>query len=161
VRALRRGADDYVPEGCAYAELVERIRAVLRRVSSPTRQELDVGELHLDARTRLVTVNGNRVVLAQKEFELLLRLARDPERVCTKQELLRDVWGVSSTTGLRTRTVDSHASRLRRKLAEHSAREYVVNQWGVGYRLLDVRPGAPPADPGAVAAVVSLSDRRR
>jgi hypothetical protein len=79
-----------------------------------------------------VTVNGNRVVLAQKEFELLLRLARDPERVCTKQELLRDVWGVSSATGVRTRTVDSHASRLRRKLAEHATREYVVNQWGVG-----------------------------
>src|SRR4051794_26349679 len=160
VRALQRGADDYVPEPYAYAELLERIRAVLRRVSPPQRHVTEAGEIRIDGRTRCVTVNGFRIVLSHKEFALLIRLASDPERVFTKVELLRDVWGVSAP-GMRTRTVESHASRLRRKLAKHAREEYVLNEWGVGYRLLDARPAAPPALPGAVAEVVSLSDRRR
>ena len=73
--------------------------------------------------------------LAQKEYELLLQLAREPERVFTKAELLRDVWGYRVVG--RTRTLDSHASRLRRKLRGSSRRSsFVENVWGVGYRLL-------------------------
>jgi len=71
---------------------------------------------------------------ANKEFSLLRALAAEPTRVFTKAELLRDVWGFRSTG--RTRTLDSHASRLRRKLDPECGR-YVVNCWGVGYRLLD------------------------
>jgi DNA-binding response OmpR family regulator len=160
VRALQRGADDYVPEPYAYAELLERIRAVLRRASRPQRHVVEAGEIRIDGRTRLATVNDVRVALSHKEFALLVRLAADPERVFTKVELLRDVWGVNMP-GVRTRTVESHASRLRRKLAKHGTQDYVLNEWGVGYRLLDARPAVPPALPGAVAEVVSLSDRRR
>jgi DNA-binding response OmpR family regulator len=65
----------------------------------------------------------------------LLRLAVDPERVFTKEQLLREVWGFRSTG--RTRTLDSHASRLRRKLAAAGGCGYVVNVWGVGYRLME------------------------
>lgn len=80
-------------------------------------------------------VQGRRVRLSQKEYELLLRLAREPDRVFTKAELLRDVWGYRVMG--RTRTLDSHASRLRRKLREAGVtRELVDNVWGVGYRLL-------------------------
>ncbi len=76
--------------------------------------------------------------LAQKEYELLLRLARDPERVVTKAELLQEVWGYRA--GARTRTLDSHASRLRRKLRELGGDGLVENVWGVGYRLLGSSP---------------------
>lgn len=78
---------------------------------------------------------GDRsVALANKEFSLLCALAADPSRVFTKEELLRDVWGFRSMG--RTRTLDSHASRLRRKLDPESG-TYVINVWGVGYRLID------------------------
>jgi DNA-binding response OmpR family regulator len=77
--------------------------------------------------------------LAQKEYELLLCLAREPERVFTKAELLHDVWGYL-TIG-RTRTLDSHASRLRRKLREAGSPVALIeNVWGVGYRLVGELP---------------------
>ena len=85
-------------------------------------------------------IGGTRVELAQKEYELLLRLASDPERVFTKEELLRDVWGFRTRS--RTRTLDAHASRLRRKLrAADPVAPLVENEWGVGYRLLGPLPG--------------------
>jgi DNA-binding response OmpR family regulator len=121
-----------------YQELVERIRAVLRR-SKPRELAVVVAPpVRIDTRTRDVRVAGARVQLAQKEYELLLRLAREPERVFTKAELLREVWDYRVVG--RTRTLDSHASRLRRKLRDAgSPVELVDNVWGVGYRLF----GAP------------------
>jgi DNA-binding response OmpR family regulator len=76
-----------------------------------------------------VTVRGLPVALAAKEYELLVKLATQPMRVFTKDELLRDVWGFRSRG--RTRTLDSHASRLRRKLALAGAEDCVLNVWGV------------------------------
>jgi DNA-binding response OmpR family regulator len=136
VRALQRGADDYVQHPCVYAELVERIRAVLRRVAPPVPPVVEAGEIRLDRGARLVSVNGRRIRLATKEYALLDRLASGPTRVFTKDELLREVWGIDRED-VRTKTLESHASRLRRKLREHAARDYVVNVWGIGYRLLD------------------------
>jgi DNA-binding response OmpR family regulator len=81
-----------------------------------------------------VLLHGTQLVLSQKEFALLRVLAAEPSRVWSKEELLRTVWGYRSIG--RTRTIDSHACRLRRKLGVHGDR-YVVNVWGVGYRLLD------------------------
>ncbi len=94
-----------------------------------------VGGLTIDATARRVTVGEKRVELSAKEYELLLALANEPTRVFTREELLRDVWGFRSQG--RTRTLDSHASRLRRKLRERGADALVVNVWGVGYRLCD------------------------
>ena len=95
----------------------------------------EVGELTVDPSTRAVRVGGRPVALSAKEFALLHTLACDPSRVVPKGELLRDVWGYLGRA--RTRTVDSHASRLRRKLARAGAGErWVHNVWGVGYRLL-------------------------
>jgi DNA-binding response OmpR family regulator len=133
VRAFARGVDDYVSKPFHYEELLARMRAILRRMAPPEDERIHVGELTIDRPTRRVTVAGERAVLAGKEYELLVKLASDPERVWTKEELLRDVWGFRSLG--RTRTLDSHASRLRRKLSA-AGREYVVNEWGVGYRLL-------------------------
>ena len=134
VRAFARGCDDYVARPFAYDELVARIRAVLRRARPLPHERLEADEIVVDRIARVVTVCGRPVPLATKEYELLVRLASDPTRVFTKEQLLRDVWGFRSIG--RTRTVDSHASRLRRKLAACSPTPYVLNVWGVGYRLL-------------------------
>ena len=133
VRAFDRGCDDFVPRPFVYDELVARIRAVLRR-TSPRRERIVAGEVAIDTMTRGVFVAGRLVHLAGKEYELLLKLASDPARVFTKEELLRDVWGFRSRG--RTRTLDSHASRLRRKLGG-GTEPYVINVWGVGYKLLE------------------------
>lgn len=135
VRALEGGCDDFVPRPFAYEELLARIRAVLRRAAPPAHELLRAGAIEVDRATRRVRVAGRPVPLAGKEFELLLKLIGDPERVFTKEELLRDVWGFRSLG--RTRTLDSHASRLRRKLTADGAGPYVTNVWGVGYRLAD------------------------
>ena len=139
VRAFRRGCDDYVPRPFHYEELVERIHAVLRRSGTRATRLLVAGPVEIDPRTRVVAVAGAPLALAQKEYELLLALATDPHRVFTKDELLRDVWGYRSSS--RTRTLDSHASRLRRKLRALDAQtSFVENVWGVGYRLLGLVP---------------------
>ena len=135
VRAFERGADDFVAKPFAYSELRLRIAAMLRR----TREQrghgrLRVGELELDPAAREVRLRGRRIDLSQKEFALLRALAADPTRVLTKEELLRDVWGFRSLGT--TRTLDSHACRLRHKLGAEGDR-FVINVWGVGYRLVD------------------------
>jgi DNA-binding response OmpR family regulator len=135
VRAFARGCDDVVSEPFDYQELLARIRAVLRRSAPPERERLVAGEIVIDRPTRRVTVCGVAVTLSGKEFELLAELASEPERVFTKDELLREVWGFRAMG--RTRTLDSHASRLRRKLGAVNGGAYVVNVWGVGYRLLE------------------------
>src|SRR5205085_5745010 len=112
-----------------------RIGAVLRRRSERRQGPIRVGELIINPVTRKVTVGQREVELANKEFALLRTLASEPRRVFTKEELLRDVWGFRSMG--RTRTLDSHASRLRRKLARPGARPFVINSWGVGYSLIE------------------------
>jgi DNA-binding response OmpR family regulator len=133
-RALERGADDFLSRPFLYDELLARIRAVLRRTAPTTPDLVRVGEIEIDRPTRRVTVGGRRIDLPAKEYELLLKLASDPNRVFTKEELLREVWGFQSLG--KTRTLDSHASRLRRKLARAGEGPFVLNVWGVGYRLL-------------------------
>ena len=134
VRGFARGCDDYVVKPFVYDELVARMRAVLRRANGPRHPRLSVRDLEIDLAARIVTVAGAAVQLSAKEYELLVALAEDPERVFKKEELLRNVWGFRSLG--RTRTLDSHASRLRRKLNRSADTAYVLNVWGVGYRLV-------------------------
>jgi DNA-binding response OmpR family regulator len=135
VRSFARGADDHVCKPFLYAELLARIRAVLRRAEGRRRQGvLRVGELTLDPLTRAVRLGDQRVELSAKEFALLHALAEEPTRVYGKQELLRDVWGYLSMG--KTRTLDAHACRLRKKL-RGSSRAWVVNVRGVGYKLTE------------------------
>ena len=107
---------------------------MLRRTTPLAPAHVLAGPIVVDRAARRVTVAGERVALAGKEYALLLKLASEPTRVFTKDELLRDVWGFRSLG--RTRTLDSHASRLRRKLGAPGSGEYVLNVWGVGYRLV-------------------------
>jgi DNA-binding response OmpR family regulator len=135
IRGFERGTDDYLVKPFSYSELRGRLDALLRRARTrPRLGRLRVGALELDPMSREAWVDGKVVHLTNKEFALALRLAAEPMRVFTRAELLCDVWGFPCVGT--TRTLDSHASRLRRKLSV-GTRRFVVNVWGVGYRLLD------------------------
>ncbi|MGH2858805.1 MAG: response regulator transcription factor [Solirubrobacteraceae bacterium] len=138
LRGFERGCDDYVSKPFSYAELRCRIAALLRRSRARPREgRIRVGALEVDPVAHEVHLDGVRVHLSRKELALLHALAGEPTRVFTREELLRDVWGFQAPGA--TRTLDSHASRLRAKL--NTGRErFVISVWGVGYRLVDGLP---------------------
>ena len=134
LRAFDAGADDFLPRPVRYLELRARLCAILRRAGDAAGgRALRVGPLAIQPNAHSVTLDGQAVTLRRLEFRLLVHLAGQPERVFAKEELLRAVWGYRSSGS--TRTVDSHASRLRRKLDPDGAGRWVINVWGVGYRL--------------------------
>ena len=135
VRALDRGADDVIGRPFAYEELLARIRALLRRSTPAASEVIVAGDLVIDRPTRRVHVRDTSVLLSAKEFELVAKLASEPQRVFTKEELLREVWGYRALG--RTRTLESHASRVRKKLCVDPEDRFIVNVWGVGYRMLE------------------------
>ena len=134
-RVLDRGGDDVVRKPFAYPELRARIAAVLRRAERQRAALLRAGPVVIDLRSREVRVSGRHVELSAKEYQLLVTFAGEPTRVFPREELLRSVW--SAQTFGRSRTLDSHASRLRRKLIGEGEEKLIVNVWGVGYRLCD------------------------
>jgi DNA-binding response OmpR family regulator len=137
IRGFDRGANDYVCKPFSYPELLRRINLRLRRASRETAgARLRVGALEIDALSRQAWLDGRELILSTKEFSLLRTLASDPTRVFTRSELLRIVWGWPEPATGSTRTLDGHASRLRRKLGASGA-SMVVNVWGIGYRLTD------------------------
>jgi DNA-binding response OmpR family regulator len=139
VEALDNGADDYVVKPFGTDQVAARIRAVLRRsgaTPSSVIEPLRVGKLVIDERSRMATLNGQRLELARKEFDLLLALASRHGQVVTKAELLAEVW--QEAYGGSDRTVDVHLSWLRRKLGESAAEpRYLHSVRGVGVRLVD------------------------
>jgi len=138
LRGFERGADDYVIKPFSYPELRARVQALLRRTQGRRAAgRWRVGGLVVDANARCAHLHGQRVTLSQKEFALLKMLAGEPDRVFTKADLLRSIWGYNVG---QTRTLDSHACRLRNKLQAlgRPDEDWIVNVWGVGYRLMDL-----------------------
>ena len=135
VSLLELGADDYVVKPFGFRELVARIRAVLRRSGDqPTEErtcaQIDVGLLGIDTRTRNVTYDHRPVALTPKEYDLLVYLARDPEAVHTREQIIDHVWDENWWGS--TKTLDVHVASLRKKLAP----EIVETVRGVGFRLV-------------------------
>jgi DNA-binding response OmpR family regulator len=157
LRGFERGCDDYVCKPFSYPELRARVEALLRRAELRRRPgRTRVGDLEIDAASRVVRLRGAPIALSQKEFALVRALASEPTKVFTKDELLRTIWGFRTLGS--TRTLDSHACRLRHKLGLFGDR-FVVNVWGVGYRLVDGPASemagfaqAPPLAPAAAIA---------
>ena len=133
VAALDEGADDYLVKPFGLAELLARIRAVLRRTRPAEPERLVHGPLALDARTRRVTVNGQEIPLTPKEFDILHCLAADPGRAVSRQEILERAWDAHWYGP--TKVLDVHMAALRRKLGMPGLVETV---YGRGFRLADV-----------------------
>lgn len=132
VQSLDLGADDYLVKPFGMMEMISRIKAVLRRVQKTEKKErLQYGQIELDLARHRVVVEGKKLELTLKEFELLRLLVRAPQRVFTRQELLDKVWGQDFLG--ETRTVDVHIGTLRQKLGPVSG--YIKTIRGVGYLL--------------------------
>jgi DNA-binding response OmpR family regulator len=135
VVGLRLGADDYVVKPFSPAELVARVDAVLRRIdTSPGRSEpLQCSDLTIDPTARRVHVRGQEVQLTQREFDVLLFLARHPGQVFSRNQLMDAVWQYSFYSD--TSTVTVHIRRLRAKIELDPAQpRHIETVWGVGYR---------------------------
>jgi DNA-binding response OmpR family regulator len=132
VTGLELGADDYVVKPFSPAEVVARVRAVMRRVSAPPdpHRVLYAGPAEIEPTGRRVTVGEREVELTRLEFDLLAELAAHPRVVYTRERLLEKVWGYHSGVG--GKTVDVHVANLRRKLGEDIG---IVAVRGVGYKL--------------------------
>jgi DNA-binding response OmpR family regulator len=135
LRAFDAGADDLLARPPSFLELRSRLQAVLRRAEAhrPTASVIEVDALAVDVAAHLASLEGRVLSLSPMEFDLLAQLAGEPDRVFRTDELLRIVWGYR-TRGT-TRTVASHASRLRKKLCPSPAESWIINVRGVGYRL--------------------------
>lgn len=139
VRGLELGADDYVVKPFSLAELVARIRAVLRRVERPDHEGeashvLHVGELQLDVRKQEVFKGSRRIELTHKEFQLLEFLLRHPGEVISRDEFLSRVWG--EEIYVTPRNVDTHMASLRRKVEDDvNQPRYILSVRGAGYKL--------------------------
>ncbi len=133
LRAFDAGADDAIRSPYLYVELLARVRALLHHNMSSKSGLIRFGALRIDTTARQATFGSTPLQLRRLEYALLVHLSRDPSRVYTKEELLRDIWRYSSSGS--TRTVDTHACRLRRSLARAGAGGWLTAVWGVGYRL--------------------------
>ncbi len=142
ILGLEYGADDYITKPFNILEVKARIKAILRRIEpKKTAKEeaprfIDSGELHLDCEGHRAYIEGNEIGLTAKEFEVLELLMLNPNKVYSRESLLKLVWGVDYPGDVRT--VDVHIRRLREKIEVNpSEPKYVHTKWGVGYYFLN------------------------
>ena len=132
IQGLDTGADDYLVKPFGVMEMVSRIKAVLRRCEPDEKEEtLTIGEITLSDKEHLVTVNGEKVVLTFKEFEILKLFMSNPGIVFSRDKLLSEVWGIDYLG--ESRTVDMHIKTLRQKLGDAGA--LIETVIGVGYKM--------------------------
>lgn len=132
IQGLDTGADDYLVKPFGVMEMVSRIKAVLRRCEPDEKEEvLSIGEITLSDKEHLVTVNGEKVVLTFKEFEILKLFMSNPGIVFSRDKLLSKVWGIDYLG--ESRTVDVHIKTLRQKLGDAGA--LIETVIGVGYKM--------------------------
>jgi two-component system KDP operon response regulator KdpE len=144
VTALDAGAEDYLTKPFGASELMARIRVVLRRAGGVAAPDvIEVGPIKIDQPRHSVTVGGKEVHLTPIEFRLLLELARQPGRVLTHRQLLREVWGPNAVDEVHYLRV--HMGALRRKIEADPARpRWLLTEAGVGYRLREPAADASP-----------------
>lgn len=145
VAALRAGADDYVVKPPKYHELLARIESQARRVKPPS--SVKFGAYEVDQERRSIAVDGKPVELTQKEFELACYMFQSPGKLLSRVHLLEKLWGLNAEVD--TRTVDTHVSRIRRKLGIGPERGWqIFPVYGWGYRIEKAGAGESPAKAG-------------
>ena len=135
VLGLELGADDYVTKPFDSKEVMARVKTVLRRAGNgpeETRQEVEYQNLFVSLTNYKLVVNGKQVDAPPKEIELLYHLAKNPNRVFTRDQLLDEIWGFKYFGD--SRTVDVHIKRIREKLEGVSDRWAIRTVWGIGYK---------------------------
>jgi two-component system KDP operon response regulator KdpE len=136
IAALDAGADDYVTKPFSGDELLARLRAALRRTRPASQPVVEIGMLRIDLERRQVTVDGREVTLTPTEYDLLRLLAENEGKLMTHPTILREIWGPAY--GEESNYLHVYVSHLRRKIEPDPARpRYILNQPGVGYRLVD------------------------
>ncbi|MBO4290258.1 MAG: response regulator transcription factor [Lachnospiraceae bacterium] len=142
IRGLGLGADDYVTKPFSPSELIARVKAHLTRYdrlrgsAAAPNDEIEIRGLRIDKTARRVYLNGEEKIFTTKEFDLLTFLAEHPNRVYTKGELFKNIWGMDSVGEIATVTV--HVKKIREKIEDDSSRPtYIETIWGVGYRFKD------------------------
>jgi DNA-binding response OmpR family regulator len=133
VEGLDRGANDYVTKPFSFEELLARVRAQLRTPTQREASALEAGDIRIDLRTRRVERNGREVHLTAREFELLAYLARHPDQVLSREQILNAVWGFDFDPG--TKVLEVYIGYLRRKLGEDDSKEPIETVRNFGYRL--------------------------
>ena len=133
VAALQAGADDYVVKPAKPMELLARVAALGRRVRGGALPVLRLGAFEIDIQRQRLLVDGAAIVLTQKEFDLSAYLFQNPGKLLSRDHLLNKIWGINAD--IDTRTVDTHISRLRKKLGLDGSKGWkLVPVYGVGYR---------------------------
>lgn len=140
VLGLDAGADDYLVKPFAFAELSARIRALLRRNSADPENALKVGDLEIDPIRRSVVRQGQRIELTAREFDLLEYLARNHDRVVSREMLARDVWKETARATPLDNVIDVNVARLRRKIDGPFRVPLLHTVRGVGFTLSEEQP---------------------
>ena len=140
VQGLDAGADDYLVKPFAFAELLARLRALVRRGRASESPHLQLGDLHVDLITRKVTRASAPVELTVREFELLEFLMRHPAQVVSRETLARDVWKETARTTPLDNVIDVHIARLRRKVDFEHQVKLIHTVRGVGFMLREGEP---------------------
>jgi DNA-binding response OmpR family regulator len=140
VLGLDTGADDYMVKPFAFAELIARIRALVRRGRAADVPRLTMADLELDQMTRKVSRAGRPVELTVREFELLEYLLRHEGQVVSRESLARDVWKETSRTTPLDNVIDVHVARLRRKIDADQGTKLIHTVRGVGFMLHEGEP---------------------